>query len=180
MSAWDDLGTRDSTSTVAAALQIKLDSKIQLLCDIHNRKLSDEARLHWLRELLKYASGRALWRALEAGCNEQRMPSIAWILEHMQGTARQDVKPFVQQPAPTPEQEERSARAAIKSMLWLHYAKGFAAKDIAGIIGLAAARLFMTQTGRSVEQAVEDAKILPGHDRDSILAWMSEQEAMGH
>ncbi len=94
--------------------------------------------------------------------------------------ARHDTKSFVSPPEPTPEENERSARAAIKSTLWLHYAKGFAAKDIGGIIGLAAARLFQQQTGRSVEQAVEDAKLLPGHDRESILAWMAHQQAIGN
>lgn len=119
MSAWDDLGSRDNSAS--AALQLKLDQKIQTLCEIHNRKLSDEARRHWLKELLKYAEGKAIWKALDAGCNEGRMPSVSWVLEQMAIDARRDTKPFEAHPEPTEDERQRSDAAAIKSMLWLNY-----------------------------------------------------------
>jgi len=135
---------------------------------------------HWIKRLLPYAKGSALWRALEAACDERGFPSLGWVMDAIQQEQRRDTKPFEAPPLPTAAEKIRSDAAAIKSMLWLHYVHGFDVEHIGGIIGGSIARLFAAQTGQTPAEAMEAAKLLPGHDRESILAWMIEQESKGN
>ncbi len=178
MSAWDELGSRDNSES--AALQIKLDSKIQTLCDIQGRKLSDEARRHWLKELLPFAKGKAIWKALEKACNEKGMPAISWVLEQMAIDARRDTKPFVSPPEPTEDERRRADAAAIKSMLWLNYEHGHGPEHVGGIVARCMARIYEMNFGTDATAAIEAAKNQPGNDRESILEWMRHQESIGN
>jgi hypothetical protein len=108
------------------------------------------------------------------------MPSVAWVLEHIEAGKRLDTRPPPEPPTLTPEERKRSDAAAIKSMLWVHYTQGTDAKHIGGIVHTSMARLYAAQFGSDPTEALEAAKQLPGHDRESILAWMDSQKAMGN
>ncbi len=179
MSAWEDLGTRESSESTNN--RIRLDDKIQTLCEIHGRKLSDEARAHWLRELMPYAAGKAIYKALDSACNEARMPSVSWVKEQMAILARSEVKPFTPPPEMTTAEKIRADEAAILSMLWLEYTKGFGPVHIGGVIAGCMSRIYARQFGKTepeIEEALAAARAK--YPREYVLRWMDEQKKQGN
>lgn len=173
MGTWNDLQEPPAHMT-------RLRSAIDLLAHVHSKRLSDEATGHWLKRLLPYAKGSALWRAMEAACDERGFPSLHWVLEQITIQQRQDTKPFEPIPELTPEQRIRADAAAIKSALWLHYEHDHGARHVGGIVQACMARLFAAQVGKPIDEALEEAKRMPGHDRAAVAVWMQNQEAIGN
>lgn len=159
----------------------QLASAIETLCNIHSKHLSDEGRRHWIKQLTPWTKTKSLWKALEAAGNERGMPPVIWVLEQQQKFARDDVPQYVPPPEPTPEERMRSDRAAILSMLWLEYTKGFGPVHIGGIVNGCMARIFARQTGKSdseIEASLAEARAK--YPREFVLRWMEEQKAMGN
>lgn len=174
MNAWNELQPQDPN-------EARLATAITLLCEVHSRKLSDEAFSHWKRRLFPLVSGTALWKALEKACDERGMPSIAWVLEHIDLLQRRDTKPFVPQPELTADERLKSARAAVLSMLWLGYTKGFGDDAIGGIVASAMGKLYQKQFETDevgLAQTLKDAR--EKYPREFVVAWMKNQEAIGN
>ncbi len=135
---------------------------------------------HWLKRLLPYAKGSAIWRALEKACDDRTFPSVGGVLEQIQQEQRRDTVPFVPPPALTTAEQIKADAAGLKSMLWLHYQHEFKPEHVGGIVSNVLGKLYASQTGKDATEAIEAAKLLPGHDRESILAWMAQQIAIGN
>ncbi len=100
------------------------------------------------------------------------------MLETIEHEQRQDTRPFVAPPELTPDERRRSDVAAMKSLLWLHYAKGWSLQDIGrgGIAGV-----YARQAGINTEDIpliLEHA--MTAYPREMILDWMAAQEAIGN
>lgn len=170
MASWGDLQEPNQHyATLRAA--------IELLADVHGKRMSAEALAHWLKRLLPLA-GSALYRALEIGCDERSFPSLGWVIETAANQNRRDTKPAPTLTPLTPVEQDASDRAAVKSLLWLHYAKGWTLDEI-GKDSLGA--LYARQRGISpddVPALVEAA--MQAYPRETILRWMddtAQQEA---
>lgn len=176
MRDWNELQQPDTSER--ALLEMAMDKAIGVLCDIHNRKLSDEGRRHWMSQLMPFATGKAIWKALEIAGNEKGMPSVAWVLEQQQRYARDDVKPYVAPVPLTPEQQRRSDVAAMKSLLWLHYHHGWelerVGKETIGRV-MAAQMGMAAEDVPHVQQAAKDK-----YPREYVLQWMRDQQAAGN
>lgn len=165
MSGWDDFKPDDQQERL-------LTAALELLCEIHGRRMSNEARRHWLRRLLPLA-GSALFRAMEMACDDRAHFQLSWIIETAATMNRRDTKPAPTLTPLTPVEQDASDRAAVKSLLWLHYAKGWTLDEI-GKDSLGA--LYARQRGISpddVPALVEAA--MQAYPRETILRWMDDQ-----
>lgn len=169
MGTWDEFQQPDPN------LQ-RLRNEIVLLSEIHSKRLSDEAMAHWVKRLLPYASGQGLWTALERARDERAFPTVGWVLEHREQSMRREAKPFESPPALTPEERARSDRAAILSMLWLEYTRGFGPQHIGGIVSGCMARLYARQKTSDAHVEALLAEAREKYSREYVLAWMAEQE----
>jgi hypothetical protein len=97
------------------------------------------------------------------------MPSIAEVKTGMAG--RTDLEAFKPIPELTPEQRAKSNKAAILSMLWLHYAKGWSLDSFKGhVLGKA----YEGDPTAALKAACEI------YDRDLVMRWMQDQQAAGN
>lgn len=86
------------------------------------------------------------------------------------------MNPFMA-PAPmTEEERKRADKAAILSMLWLHYAKGW---DLARVGSDTISRLVSAHMPETnIERMLIAAKEI--YPRDLVMAWMAEEQRIGH
>jgi hypothetical protein len=156
----------------------RLRNEIVLLSEVHSKRLSDEAMSHWVKRLLQYATGQALWTALERARDERTFPSVGWVLEERERLMRVEAKPYAALPELTPDERKRSDNAAVLSMLWLHYARGW---ELERVGAETIARLLAQQTGRPIEdipKMLAAAKEI--YPRDLVMRWMVDQERAGN
>jgi hypothetical protein len=133
---------------------------------------------HWVKRLLPYAKGKALWAALEHACDEKSMPSVGWVLEQMQYESRQDLKPAPELVPLTPEQQKRSDNAAMLSMLWLHYHHGW---DLMQVGQHTIGRVVARQLGvPDLELGRVLAAAKDSYPRELVLKWMDDQKTAGN
>lgn len=125
----------------------------------------------WTRNLTRFY-GPSLFRVLDDMQLGKGMPSIAEVLEALQASATRSLMERPTPPEPTKEERERSDKAAILSMLWLHYAKNWPLWEFKGHI---LARQF---GDKDPQEALKAAKEL--YDKDLILAWMVNQQQAGN
>jgi hypothetical protein len=59
------------------------------MCELFNRKLSDDAVAFWMEELTP-AYGPHLFEALRLACRETWMPSVGWVLSTAERLERQE------------------------------------------------------------------------------------------
>ncbi len=78
----------------------------------------------------------------------------------------------------TPEEQKRSDNAAILSLLWLHYAKGWELERVGAetISRIVAAQL--KQPANDIPRLLAAAKEV--YSRDFVMRWMEEQERIGN
>lgn len=136
---------------------------------------------HWVKRLLPYAKGRAVWVALEKARDEKYFPSVGGVLELIEQEQRRDTLPYVPPKPLTPEESSKSDRAAILSMLWLEYTKGFGPVHIGGIVSGCMARIYAKQFGKTdadIEAAMVEARAK--YPREFVLRWMEEQQRIGN
>lgn len=151
--------------------EARLRQALAMLCEIHSRRMSDEAFQHWITRLLPHATTPAFWRAMEAACDDRSSFSIAWILEQRDIQARRDTKPYVAPPQLTELERHRSELARVKSIAWLHYVAGWSAEDFGGSV-------FMLDEARPVAEVLEEIKAR--YPRETIEKWMADQHAAGN
>jgi hypothetical protein len=152
----------------------KLTNAIQSVAEVHSKRMSDAAIRVWCKALAPYAKGQQLYRALEAACEEERMPSLHRLRELMRGRPETNAAPTIR---PLTELERKeSDKAAILSLLWLHYAKGWELERVgAETIGrLVAARL---EGEHDIAKVLAMAKEI--YPRDLVLRWMDDQQRRG-
>lgn len=132
------------------------------------KRFPAELELLWVNKLEKYA-GDALDAILEQSLMGEKMPTLGAIMEVVHG--RRDSAAFVPPPRLTPEQQKKSDHAAILSMLWLHYEKGWELKEFDGhVLG----RLF----GGNANTALLKAKEI--YDAPTVNRWMQDQQMAGN
>ena len=154
--AWRALGPSEREHLV---------NSFRRLAQHHNKKLSEDSLFWYAKRLSPWAKGERLYQTIPMLMEEDRMPTIKRIKEALGGRPEQSPAPTV--PALTPEEEKRSDHAAIMSMLWLHYEKGWRASDLAGAI-------FERQLGVETARALVAAAEI--YDRETVARWMRVQE----
>lgn len=170
--SWDKLQEPDP-------VEIALREQLNNLCEIHGRRMSDEARRHWMRRLTEmhqtYRNG--VIRALDAACDSRSFFELEWIRERAEQENRRDTRPFVAPAEPTEVERHRADLAAIKSLLWLHYRHGW---DLERIGRETLGRAFASQRGidpADVPAVIAAAK--ESYPRETILRWMDDQQQIG-
>ena len=163
-------------SDLSDLLRAKLQSAVKLLAEVHNRRMSDAAVMVWCKALAPYAEGSMLWRAMAAGTEEDKMPSLHRIKELMRG--RPDAKAWTDLTPLTPAEKKRSDNAAMLSMLWLHYHHGWSLEQVGQeTIG----RVVSAQLGVAI---VDMPKMLAAakeaYPKEMVLQWMRDQAAAGN
>ncbi len=145
-----------------------LTDRIQALRDMWAGRFSDAALRHWVKTLTPFY-GSTLFQVLERSMNEKSMPSLGHVLEALhQAAARERNGKCIELPPPlTPGEQKRSDNAAVLSMLWLHYERGWEARDFTWQIFK---RLFERQ-GADAEMLLNAAKEC--YDRDTVRRWMA-------
>lgn len=176
MDPWDRLQEPDPN-------ELLLRGKLINLCEIHSRKMSDEARGHWMRRLMQMHKtyGGGLLKALDAAADSRTYMELGWIEERAQQFNRRDVAPYVPPPPPTTEEQLRSDHAAILSMLWLEYTKGFGPVHIGGVVAGCMSRIYAKQFGKTdaeIEEAMAAARAK--YPREYVLQWMEDQKRKGN
>jgi hypothetical protein len=162
-------------SDLSPATVQRLSDAIRLLAEVHNKRFSDAAITVWCKRLAEYANGSALWRAMSAACEEDRMPSLHRLVELMRG--RPETKLYQAMQPPTPEQKAKADKAAVLSLLWLHYAKGWELERVgAETIGrLVAGRL--DYPPEDLPRILAEAK--EHYPRTLVMAWMENEQREG-
>lgn len=110
---------------------------------------------------------------MEKACDSREYFNLQWIVEAAATENRRDTKPFVPPPKLTDVEQHAADLSAVKSLLWLHYAKGWTMDEIGkDTLG----RLFARQRGLSADDVpalIEQAK--ESYPRETILRWMTDQ-----
>lgn len=164
MASWGDLNQPDPN-------EARLRQAIVMLCEVHNRRLSDSGFLHWVKRLLPYSKGSALWRALEVACDERTFPSIGWVLEQITIEQRKDTKPYIPPPQLTEVEQHNAELARVKAIAWLYHIAGWKADDFAGSV------FFTGDEGKPIAQAIDE--IAARYHRDVVARWMEDSHAAG-
>lgn len=158
--AWADLGPD---------LRQRLQRAIGNLFENFGKRRNEVLLLTWCRALAPYAKGDMIWQQLEAACLERSMPAPVDLIKAMGG--RPETEAFKPIPELSPEQRRRSDHAAVLSMLWLHYEKGWSVADISGHV---LARMFPGDIVKAVEAAKEI------YTPEAVRSWMYDQEQAGN
>jgi hypothetical protein len=165
MQTWNDLQTPDPNLMI-------LSNALDLLCEIHGRKMSHEAKQHWMRRLLPLA-GSAVFAAMAEACDARAHFELAWIIETAAAKNRRDTKPYVAPTEPTELERHQSDAAALKSLLWLHYVHKW---DLATCGAETIGRVFARQRGidpADVPAVLDAARA--AYPRETIVRWMDDQ-----
>jgi hypothetical protein len=141
---------------------------IQLLCSAFRTRMDKDGLEFWVSKLADYA-GPQLWSALKSALDGDRMPTLRDLRQASGAASRPNA--YKEPPPLTADQRKRSDHAAIMSMLWLHYDKGWPLTDFGGhILG----RLF----GKDPHEALAKAKEI--YDAPTVKSWMSDQARAGN
>lgn len=143
----------------------RIVEEVKLLHALHHRRIQAEALKVWADECEKYA-GAVLWEVLRQGRFGERCPTIGQVLDACRARAP---KPQQEHPQLTLEQREKSERAAIMSLLWLHYEHGLTPE---------LAQAFKQQTGEPAGAALLRAR--ERYPRAIVQRWMADQKRAGN
>lgn len=146
----------------------KIKQSVRLLAANFNRRMDDETLRFWASRLSDHVGPR-LWRALAGALDGETFPTLRWVCDQASESPRANSVRFT--PDLTDEQRRRSDHAAIMSMLWMHYEKGWTLSDFsAHILG----RLF----GKDPRQALIAAKEI--YDSTTVKRWIEDQQRAGN
>ncbi len=171
----------DLRNAFASREQIK--RSVRMLCDAFARKLNDDALDTWAERLEPYSKNPLMWRVLKDAVAWENWPNLGVLLGKIQAEIKHSEG--TRTPPPMSDRErERSDTAAIRSMLWLIYEKGWKVEDFAGH---ALARAFLrlpikppedeTDEDRAAHRAAITRALTAAmqiYDRASIARWMEQ------
>lgn len=148
---------------------MRLDALIRDMAD-SSGKLMKAARLDFYVKKLRAYCGDELFKLLEDLAEEGELPSPRQIKAQLNARLlRNRLQQGPQNmPQPTEGERARADKAAIMSMLWLHYEHAWPFESFGGqIIG----KRFELQTGQSAAEAL--AKAAAVYSEDAVRAWMA-------